>query len=118
MPAASFTPSGMRLDLSHATSISTLGTAGIAAVTFIVLGLALLTSWVDRRFAAQTLELQEEKLRRSESYLAEAQRLSHTGSWAWLVAGGNAFQLSEWWYRIYGFAPPEGLSAWEKQLPR
>src|SRR5262249_61974700 len=25
----------------------------------------------------------EEALRRSEGYLAEAQRLSHTGSWAW-----------------------------------
>src|ERR1700732_5247990 len=47
--AASFTPSGMPPDLSHAISISTLGIAGIAAVTFIVLGLALLTSWVDRR---------------------------------------------------------------------
>src|ERR1700731_2551117 len=82
MAAASFTPSGMPADLSHAVSISTLGTAGIAAVTFVVLGLALLTSWVDRRFAAQTLELQEVKLQRSEAYLAEAQRLSHTGSWA------------------------------------
>src|SRR6266480_3210246 len=60
MAAASFTPSGMPADLSHAVSISTLGTAGIAAVTFIVLGLAMLTSWVDRRFAAHTLELQEE----------------------------------------------------------
>jgi signal transduction histidine kinase len=83
MAAASFTPSGMPADLSHAVSISTLGTAGIAAVTFIVLGLALLTSWVDRRFAAQTVELQEAKLQRSEAYLAEAQRLSHTGSFGW-----------------------------------
>src|SRR5216683_165696 len=32
MAAASFTPSGMPADLSHAVSISTLGTAGIAAV--------------------------------------------------------------------------------------
>src|SRR6201997_140447 len=87
MAAASFTASGMPVDLSHAVSISTLGTAGIAAVTFVVLGLALLTSWLDRRFAAQTLELQEEKLQRSEAYLAEAQRLTHTGSWAWRVAG-------------------------------
>src|SRR6202049_2716393 len=83
MAAASFTPSGAPADLSHAISISTLGTAGIAAVTFVVLGFAVLTSWVDRRFAAQTLELQEEKLQRSEAYLAEAQRLTHTGSWAW-----------------------------------
>jgi len=66
MAAASFTPSVMPADLSHAVSISALGTAGIAAVTFIVLGLALLTSWMDRRFAAQTLELQEEKLQQSE----------------------------------------------------
>jgi PAS domain S-box-containing protein len=66
MAAASFTRSVMPADLSHAVSISALGTAGIAAVTFIVLGLALLTSWMDRRFAAETLELQEEKLQESE----------------------------------------------------
>src|SRR4029077_4834796 len=90
MAAASFTPSGMPADVSRAVSISTLGTAGIAAVTFIVLGLALLHAWGDRRFAAQALELQEEKLQRSEAYLAEAQRLTHTGSWAWRVVGGDA----------------------------
>ena len=118
MAAASFTPSSVPVDLSHAASISTVGTAGIAAVTVIVLGLALLTSWVDRRFAAQTLELQEEKLQRSESYLAEAQRLTQTGSWAWRVAGGDALHLSEEWYRIYGFDPEEGLSAWEKRVQR
>src|SRR5258706_1455950 len=44
MAAASFTPSGTPAYLSHAVSISTLGTAGIAAVTFVVLGLALPTS--------------------------------------------------------------------------
>ena len=118
MAAASFTPSGMPADLSHAVSISTLGTAGITAVTFVVLGLALLTSWVDRRFAAQTLELQEEKLQRSEAYLAEAQRLTHTGSWAWRVAGGVALHLSEEWYRIYGFDPEKGPPAFEERRQR
>jgi PAS domain S-box-containing protein len=118
MAAASFTPSGTPPDLSHAVSISTLGTAGIAAVTFIVLGLALLTSWLDRRFAAQTLELQEEKLQRSEAYLAEAQRLTHTGSWAWRVAGREALHLSEEWYRIYGFDPENGPPAFEQLLQR
>ena len=117
-PRASFTPSGMPADLSHAVSISTLGTAGIAAVTFVVLGLALLTSWVDRRFAAQTLELQEEKLQRSEAYLAEAQRLTHTGSWAWRVAGRDAVHLSEEWYRIYGFDPENGPPAFEEHRQR
>jgi PAS domain S-box-containing protein len=118
MAAASFMPSGMPADLSHAVSISSLGTAGIATVTFIVLGLALLTSWVDRRFAAQALELQEEKLQRSEAYLAEAQRLTHTGSWAWRVAGREALHLSEEWYRIYGFDPENGPPALEERLQR
>src|ERR1700704_3023569 len=118
MAAVSFTPSGMPAELSHAVTISTVGTAGIAAVTFMVLGMALLTSWVDRRFAAQTLELQEEKLQRSEAYLAEAQRLTHTGSWAWRVAGRDALHLSEEWYRIYGFDPEKGPPAWEERLQR
>ena len=60
----------------------------------------------------------EEALRQSESYLAEAQRLSHTGSGAWRVPEGDALYLSEEWYRIYGFDPKEGLSAWERRLPR
>jgi PAS domain S-box-containing protein len=118
MAAASFTPSSMPADLSHAVSISTLGTAGIAAVTFVVLGLALLTSWADRRFAAQTLELQEEKLQRSEAYLAEAQRLTHTGSWAWRVPGRDAVHLSEEWYRIYGFDPGNGPPSFEERRQR
>jgi PAS domain S-box-containing protein len=63
-------------------------------------------------------EQAEETLRRSESYLAEAQRLTHTGSWAWRVAGGNATHLSEEWYRIYGFDPEKGLSAWEERVQR
>jgi PAS domain S-box-containing protein len=118
MTAASFKPSFMPADLSRAVSISTLGTAGIAAVTFIVLGLALLTSWMDRRFAAQTLELQEKKLQRSEAYLAEAQRLTHTGSWASRLAGDVALHLSEEWYRIFGFDPEQGMSVWKERLQR
>jgi PAS domain S-box-containing protein len=60
----------------------------------------------------------EEALRRSESYLAEAQRLTHTGSWVWQVAGRDAVHLSEEWYRIYGFDPEEGMPGWEKRLQR
>jgi len=118
MAAASFTASSMPADLHHAVSISALGTAGIAVVTFIVLGLTLLTSWMDRRFALQALELQEEKLQRSEAYLAEAQRLTHTGSWAWRIAGRVALHLSEEWYRIYGFDPEKGPPVFEEWLQR
>src|SRR6202166_1032297 len=102
MAAASFTASGMPVDLSHAVSISTLGTAGIAVVTFVVLGLALLTSWVDRRFALQTLEVQEAKLQQSEAYLSAAQRLSHTGSFGWRVSTGEII-WSEETFRIFQY---------------
>jgi PAS domain S-box-containing protein len=60
----------------------------------------------------------EEALRRSQSYLAEAQRLTHTGSGAWSVPGWDALYLSEEWYRIYGFDPKQGLSAWQDRLQR
>jgi PAS domain S-box-containing protein len=60
----------------------------------------------------------EEALRQSESYLAEAQRLTHTGSGAWRVPGWDALYLSEEWYRIYGFDPIQGLSAWKDRLQR
>jgi len=102
MAAASFIPSGIPTNLSHAASISTLGTAGIAAVAFFVLGLAVLTSWTDRRFAAQALELQEEKLQQSEAYLSEAQRLSRTGSFGWKAATGEII-WSEESFRIFQY---------------
>ena len=63
-------------------------------------------------------ERAEEALRRSEGNLAEAQRLTHTGSWTWRVAGRNALYLSEEWYRIYGFDPEKGMPAWEERLKR
>jgi NO-binding membrane sensor protein with MHYT domain/signal transduction histidine kinase len=102
MTATSFTFSSAAVDLSRAVSPSILGTAGIAAVTFIVLGLALLTSWMDRRSAVQTLELQEEKLQESEAYASEAQRLSHTGSFGWRVSTGELI-WSEETFRIFQY---------------
>jgi PAS domain S-box-containing protein len=60
----------------------------------------------------------EQTLREREAYLEEAQRLTHTGSGAWLVNGDDALYLSEEWYRIYGFDPKQGLSAWKNRMPR
>ena len=99
MAAASFTSSDMPADLSHAVSISTLGLTGIVAVTFLVLGLALVTSSVDRRFAAQIFQLQQQ---RSEAYLAEAQRLSRTGSFGWKPSTGE-ITWSEETFRIFQY---------------
>jgi signal transduction histidine kinase/PAS domain-containing protein len=60
----------------------------------------------------------EEALRQSESYLAEAQRLAHTGSWVWAVPGRDSLHLSEEWYRIYGFDPKRGVPSWEERVQR
>jgi PAS domain S-box-containing protein len=60
----------------------------------------------------------EEFLRRNESYLAQAQRLAHIGSWAWDATGRNAVYVSEEWCRIYGFDPKDGMPGWEQRLYR
>jgi PAS domain S-box-containing protein len=51
----------------------------------------------------------EQALRQSEAYLAEAQRLSHTGSWAFDLASSNYIYLSEECFRIFGLDAQEGL---------
>lgn len=53
MAAARFAPSTMVEDTSHAVSTSTLGFSGVTAVTLLVLGVAVVSSAVDRRFSAQ-----------------------------------------------------------------
>jgi PAS domain S-box-containing protein len=57
MAAARFAPSTVTPDTSHAVSTSTLGFAGVSAVTLLILGVAVLTAAVDRRFSAQRSEL-------------------------------------------------------------
>src|SRR5712671_6156134 len=51
----------------------------------------------------------EDRLRRSEAYLAEAQMLSHTGSWAHDPATEKILYWSQENYRIWGFDPAHGL---------
>jgi PAS domain S-box-containing protein len=51
----------------------------------------------------------EEALRRSEAYLAEAQRLSHTGSWAFDLASGKFVYASAECIRMYEHDAQEGL---------
>jgi PAS domain S-box-containing protein len=46
----------------------------------------------------------EDALRRSEAYLAEGQRMSHSGSWARTVPAGEVFMSRES-YRIFGLDP-------------
>jgi PAS domain S-box-containing protein len=60
----------------------------------------------------------EETLRKSEAYLAEAQRLSHTGSWAWNADTGDIRYWSEECYRVLGFDPNGGLPRFETFFQR
>ena len=46
----------------------------------------------------------EDELRLSEAYLAEAEKLSHTGSWGWNVGSGEVYWSQET-FRIFGVNP-------------
>jgi PAS domain S-box-containing protein len=63
-------------------------------------------------------ELLTEELKRQQAYLAEAQKLTHTASWAYRVSDRSAVHLSDELYRIYGFDPVEGLPTWEQYVER
>jgi PAS domain S-box-containing protein len=58
----------------------------------------------------------EDRLRRSEAYLAEAQRLSHCGVTAY--KGSTVFYGSEEIYRIWGFDPAQGVPSRKAVLQR
>jgi PAS domain S-box-containing protein len=60
----------------------------------------------------------EEELRRSRQYLAEAQRLTHTGSYARSPVTGECLYWSEELYRILDFDPAGGLPSIELSLER
>ncbi len=47
----------------------------------------------------------EQTLRENKAYLAEAQRLTHTGSWAWNVARRENVHWSQEQYRLFGLDP-------------
>jgi PAS domain S-box-containing protein len=50
----------------------------------------------------------EQALRQGETYLAEAQRLTHTGSWAYNHVMGKYTYYSDEQFRIYGHDPRRG----------
>jgi PAS domain S-box-containing protein len=66
MAAAGFRFTAVPPDLAHSVRISSIGIVGIGAVAFMTLFLAILTSLVDRRFSAQSLELHQSEQRYRE----------------------------------------------------
>jgi PAS domain S-box-containing protein len=61
-------------------------------------------------------ELLTQEVERQQAYLTEAQKLTHTGSWAWRVSDRNLVHLSEEWYRVFGHNPSDGAPNWQKRL--
>jgi len=57
-------------------------------------------------------------LQRSEAYLAEAQRLTHTGSWACNISTREILHSSEEHSRLYGFDPERGIPSFEEMVQR
>src|SRR5262249_48375215 len=68
-----------------------------------------IVKWYGTNIDIENLKRTEGRLRQSEANLAEAQRLSHTGSWALSPATTKILYWSEECYRIWGFDPVQGL---------
>jgi len=60
----------------------------------------------------------EQALKRSEAYLAEAQRLTHTGSCAIDGSSRETLYWSEEMFRLFDFDPQQGLPMWDQWLQR
>src|ERR1700692_1928211 len=70
---------------------------------------------VNTKLTKEVLQRQraEEGLRKSEAYLAEAQKLSHTGSWVSIPATGEIRYMSDECHRVLGFDPHCGQPRYE-----
>src|ERR1700730_6427350 len=64
----------------------------VAGITFVILAFALIASLQQENSERRRAE---EALRRSEAYLAQAQTLSHTGSFGWNLATGEIYWSAE-----------------------
>jgi len=74
-------------------------------------------------FVGTVIDITERKraegaLRRSEAYLTEAQRLTHTGSWAYNIATKELIHSSEEHSRLFGFDPERGVPSFEELIQR
>ena len=68
-----------------------------------------IVKWYGTAIDIEDRKRAEEALRRSEGYLANAQRLTRTGSWAWNVATRQSVYWSQENYRLLGFDPEGGI---------
>jgi PAS domain S-box-containing protein len=85
-------------------------------------GIPVLDNGVLKRFLGIAMDVTEQEqltqeLQRREAYLAEAQRLSQTGSWAWSPDQDITY-WSEECYRVLSFDPQDGLPRFEEFFQR
>jgi len=77
--------------------------------------------WYGAAIDVEDRKRAEEQVRRSEAYLAEAQRLTHTGSRAHKPGMSKPLYWSEEMFRILGFDPEQGLpdneTVWRRVHP-
>src|SRR5262249_24850447 len=66
----------------------------------------------------EALRQSEARYRRSEAYLAEAQKLSHTGNWVMNLGTRRVVYWSQELFRLFGFDPDDGIPSTEGMLGR
>jgi PAS domain S-box-containing protein len=81
-------------------------------------GVAFVLDLTERKRAEKALKDREEALRRSEAWLIQGQKLSHTGNWVYNAAATQYLYWSEESYRIWGFDPLRGLPSREDMWRR
>jgi len=79
-------------------------------------GIAFVVDLTERKRAEEALRESAEALRRNEAHLAEAQRLSHTGSSVYNET--TLLYWSEETYRIWGFDPLQGIPSRAEAVQR
>ena len=80
--------------------------------------LGKIVKWFGTSFDIHERKRAEEGLHRSEAYLAEAQKLTHTGSYAYDGRTNTFPYWSEEHFRIWGFDPQQGPPDGETLLQR
>jgi PAS domain S-box-containing protein len=81
-------------------------------------GKAEIVKWYGVSTDIEERKRAEQALKRSEEYLAEGQRLTHTGSWALNVVTRQALHSSAEHTRMFGFDPEKGMPSFEQFLQR
>src|SRR6201998_4555127 len=74
--------------------------------------------WYGTNIDIEERKQAEQDLKRSEAYLAEAQKLTQTGSCAIDGTSRQTMYWSEEMFRLFGFDPQQGLPMWEQWVQR